>query len=49
MSIRPGAMYLGKRLAIYWDRADWWVGCYRGRGHLYVCPIPCLVFRWERR
>ena len=33
---------------IYFDPRDWWVGVYRGPNHLYVCPVPCLVFRFSR-
>jgi hypothetical protein len=34
---------------IYLDSRDWWVGYYRGNEHHYVCPLPTVVIRWERR
>lgn len=34
---------------IYLDSRDWWVGYYRAEDYHYVCPLPCLVFRWARR
>lgn len=36
-------------LAAYFDFRDWWVGYYRGPHHHYVCPLPCLVVRWQHR
>jgi hypothetical protein len=38
------------RLAVYFDSRDWWIGLYRDtdRRRLYVCPLPCLVIRWQR-
>jgi hypothetical protein len=27
---------------------DWWIGYYRSDDHHYVCPLPCLVIKWER-
>jgi hypothetical protein len=38
------------RLQIYMDPQDWWIGLYRpdDRHAIYVCPLPLLVFRWER-
>jgi len=37
------------RTSVYVDRADWWVGLYRdtARGRYYVCPVPCLVIRYQ--
>lgn len=40
---------LGRRLAVYIEPRDIWVGVYVARGAVYVCPVPCLVFRWRRR
>lgn len=36
-------------MKIYLDFRDWWIGWYRGdpRYH-YVCPLPCVVIRWEK-
>lgn len=36
-------------MSIYIDRADWWIGYYRGPNHHYVCPVPTVVIRWARR
>ena len=36
-------------MRIYIDRADWWIGVYLGPNHVYVCPLPCVVFRFGRR
>jgi hypothetical protein len=40
---------IGRRLAVYIDLDDWWVGAYIGPDAVYVCPLPTLVFRWARR
>jgi hypothetical protein len=37
-----------RALRVYLDFADWWVGYYRGPHHHYVCPLPCVVVRWDR-
>lgn len=36
------------RLSIYVKPADLWVGVYIARRAVYVCPLPCLVFKWAR-
>ena len=36
------------KLSVYFDFRDWWVGVYVGAAAIYVCPVPCLVFRWRR-
>jgi hypothetical protein len=36
-------------IRIYVDRADWWIGYYRGTDHHYVCLVPTVVIRWRRR
>lgn len=38
-----------KKIKIYIDVADWWIGCYVGPNHLYFCPLPTLVVRVDRR
>lgn len=38
-----------KNVKVYIDRADWWIGYYRSPIHHYVCPLPTLVIRWQRR
>lgn len=34
---------------VYIDTADWWIGYYRGPNHHYVCVVPLVVIRWNRR
>ena len=34
---------------VYFDFNDWWIGYYRGDSHHYVCLIPTLVIRWNRK
>lgn len=34
---------------VYVEPRDWWVGYYRGDDHHYVCLLPCVVLRWNRR
>jgi hypothetical protein len=36
-------------LRLYLDPRDWWVGYYRGEEHHYLCVLPTLVLRWDRR
>jgi hypothetical protein len=38
-----------RRIKIYIEPCDWWIGYYRGDTHHYVCPLPCVVIRWRRR
>ena len=38
-----------RQLAVYLEPRDWWIGYYRGTSHHYVCVLPCLVIRWNRR
>ena len=35
---------------VYIEPADLWVGAYlpKDRSAVYVCPLPCLVLRWDR-
>lgn len=37
-----------KRVSVYLDFADWWVGVYIGPNHLYICPLPMVVVRVVR-
>ena len=37
------------RIKIYLEPRDWWIGVYNGPNHVYVCPLPMLVFRWEKQ
>lgn len=36
------------RLSIYFEPRDVWVGLYVHPYALYVCPLPCIVIKWER-
>ena len=36
-------------MRLYIDTADWWIGYYRGSRHHYVCLVPTVVIRWDRR
>lgn len=37
------------RLRVYLEPRDIWVGIYVAPRAVYVCPLPLLVFRWQRR
>ena len=37
------------RVRLYVDRSDCWVGWYRGEESHYVCLLPCLVIRIDRK
>lgn len=37
-----------RRLSVYIEPRDWWVGVYVAPGAVFVCPLPTLVFRWQR-
>jgi hypothetical protein len=34
---------------VYRDKADWWVGVYFGPNHVYICPLPTLVLRFDNQ
>lgn len=36
------------RLSIYIDPRDIWIGAYVAERAVYVCPLPLLVFKWQR-
>ena len=36
-------------MTVYMDRNDWWIGYYRGPNHHYICPLPCVVIRFNRK
>jgi hypothetical protein len=40
--------FLRGRLKIYFEPVDVWIGVYIADDYFYVCPLPCLVFRWVR-
>lgn len=35
-------------MKIYLDHRDAWIGVYVEAMHVYFCPLPCVVFRFER-
>lgn len=39
---------LGRRLEVYLEPRDIWVGVYVAEAAVYVCPLPLLVLRWSR-
>jgi hypothetical protein len=41
-------LHLG-RLSAYIEPRDIWVGVYVAPNAVYVCPLPLLVLKWERR
>jgi len=36
-------------MKIYIDTRYWWVGWYRGPEHHYICLLPCIVIRADRK
>jgi hypothetical protein len=36
-------------IKIYFDFKDWWIGYYRGSNYHFICPLPTIVIRWERK
>jgi hypothetical protein len=38
----------GRRLRIYLEPRDAWIGAYIAERAVYVCPLPFLVIRWRR-
>lgn len=36
-------------LSIYIDPRDIWVGIYIAKPAVYVCPLPMLVIKWNKR
>ena len=37
-----------RRLRLYIERRDAWIGCYVANDAVYVCPLPFVVIRWSR-
>jgi hypothetical protein len=37
------------RLSLVLEPRDLWLGLYVAPGALYVCLLPCVAVRWERR
>jgi len=38
-----------KRLRVYLEPRDAWIGAYVAEKAVYVCPLPFVVIRWERK
>lgn len=36
------------RLRLYIEPRDAWVGAFVAPHAVYVCPVPCVVIRWQR-
>jgi len=43
------ACHDGRRVRLYVDWSDRWIGWYRGDEDDYFCLVPCLVLRICRR
>jgi hypothetical protein len=39
---------VGRRLEIYLEPRDIWVGVYVAEHAVFICPLPFLVLRWFR-
>jgi hypothetical protein len=37
------------RLSVYVEPRDVWVGVYIAPTAVYVCPLPLIVLKWNRR
>jgi hypothetical protein len=37
------------RLSLVFEPRDIWVGLYVSRRAVFVCLVPCLAVKWERR
>lgn len=42
-------LQIGRRLAVYIEPENIWIGVYVAPDRVYICPLPLLVFRWSRR
>jgi len=38
-----------RRLRIYFYWRDLWLGLYVVPDAIYVCPLPTIVIRWQRK
>lgn len=36
-------------MKVYIDTNDWWIGYYRGEHYHFICPLPTVVIRWNRK
>jgi hypothetical protein len=48
MSLRDRRARWG-RLTAYIEPRNIWIGAYVAADFVYVCPVPLVVLRWERR
>ncbi|WP_433364258.1 hypothetical protein [Streptosporangium sp. CA-115845] len=37
------------RFSIYVEPRDIWVGVYIAPAAVYICPLPLLVLKWDRK
>lgn len=37
------------RMSVYVEPRDIWVGVYIAPNAVYVCPVPLLVIKWDRK
>lgn len=37
------------RWQVYFEPRDWWIGVYIAPQAIYVCPLPTVVFKYNRR
>lgn len=43
-----GRLRIG-RVQLYIEPRDIWIGVYVAPNAIYVCPLPLVVIRWDRR
>lgn len=39
---------IGRRIQVYAEPRDLWVGVFVSPAAVYLCVLPCLVIRWSR-
>ena len=37
-----------RRLSLYLEPRDLWIGVFVSPQAVYVCPVPCCVVKWDR-
>jgi hypothetical protein len=47
-ALRRRRLTLG-RVAVYLEPRDAWIGAYIDPRAIYICPLPFVVLRWDRR